>query len=80
MSISGPTNQPDSIETMLGQYREAGSVDSEGRFTLDPRRARELLREFQLAQPEFYILHLLSYAVAAGADSIEVGVGDQSVS
>lgn len=65
---------------MLGQYREAGSVDSEGRFTLDPRRARELLREFQLAQPEHYILHLLSYAVAAGAEHIEVGVGDQSVS
>lgn len=65
---------------MLGQFRAAGSVDSEGRFTLDPRRARELLREFQLAQPEYYILHLVSYAVAAGAQLIEVGVGDQSVS
>lgn len=59
------------LEQLLDDYRQNG-VDSEGHFTINPVRARELLKQFQLPEPAHYILHILSFLVGAGATSIVV--------
>lgn len=50
------------LEDFIGKLSDAG-VESEGEFTLNPERARELLRSFQLDNPYRYILHLVSFMV-----------------
>lgn len=59
------------LEQLLHEYKQNG-VDSEGQFTLNPIRARELLEQFQLPEPSHYALHLLCFLVGAGAKSIEI--------
>ena len=59
------------LEQLLHEYKQNG-VDSEGQFTLNPLRARELLEQFQLPEPSYYALHLLSFLVGAGAESIAI--------
>jgi len=61
----------DSLQALLDNLREAG-VDSEGRFTLNPARARELLEQFQLPDPAYYVLHLMSFLVGSGARELKV--------
>ncbi|MBI3929808.1 MAG: tetratricopeptide repeat protein [Armatimonadetes bacterium] len=62
------------LHDLLEELRRAGSHDSEGRFTLDAGRARSLLREHQLADPEHWVLAVLTSAIAAGANFVEVHV------
>ena len=57
------------IDELLDEYRQDG-VDSEGHFTLNPARAKELLERFQLPEPSLYILHILSFLIGAGATQI----------
>lgn len=59
------------LEQLLDDYRQNG-VDSEGHFTIDPRRARELLKQFQLPEPAHYVLHIVSFLIGAGATSVSV--------
>lgn len=47
-------------------------MDSEGHFTLNPLRARELLEQFQLPEPAHYVLHIMSFLVGCGARTIQV--------
>lgn len=68
--VAGSTRY-DSLQALLESLREQG-VDSEGRFTLDPARARELLEQFQLPDPAYYVLHLMSFLVGSGAREIKV--------
>lgn len=56
----------------LSQYLEQGHLDSHGRFTMDPVRARELLRQYVLPNPRHYVLCLVSFMVGMGARSVEV--------
>jgi tetratricopeptide (TPR) repeat protein len=56
----------------LSQYLEQGHLDSHGRFTMDPARARELLRQYVLPDPSHYVLSLVSFLVGMGARSVEV--------
>ncbi|MCA9797529.1 MAG: hypothetical protein KC910_37210, partial [Candidatus Eremiobacteraeota bacterium] len=63
------------MDRLLAQLQQEGALDSQGFFTLDPSRARELLRHFQLARPEHYVLNLVSFLVGSGARGITVTTG-----
>jgi hypothetical protein len=58
--------------------REAELVD-DGAFTLDPSKAREKLREYQLANAHGYILLLVESAWIARASSIDLSCGRTSI-
>jgi tetratricopeptide (TPR) repeat protein len=60
-----------SLDSLLDAYRTEG-IDSEGHFTLNPVRARELLEQFQLPEPAHYALHLISFLIGAGAQQLEI--------
>ncbi len=51
----------------LSPYLEQGEYDSQGRFTIDPARARELLRDYALPNPRHYVVCLVSFLVGMGA-------------
>lgn len=57
------------LDQLLHDYRQDG-VDSEGEFTLNPIRARELLEQFQLPEPAHYAVHMVSFLIGAGAKGI----------
>ena len=60
------------LSQSIAQLQQQGELDSSGRFTLDPARARQLLRDCQLSQPHHYILCLVSCLVGFGATSIRL--------
>jgi len=62
------------IGELIGELRGEGVVDSEGRFTLDPAKAREKMRRFQLADPRRYVLELVQAAHLRGATKIDVRI------
>ncbi|MBI3927257.1 MAG: hypothetical protein HY319_17095 [Armatimonadetes bacterium] len=67
------------MDQLLQGLRREGYFDSGGQFTLDPRRARELLRDFQLGSPHHYVLHLVSFAFGEGAPAIRLQVTERQV-
>lgn len=60
------------LRETLDELRRQGETDSEGEFTLDASRARELLKRFTLENPRHYILNLVAAAVGAGATAVNV--------
>lgn len=60
-----------STDDLIASLCAAGRVDSHGSFSLDPAKAREKLRTFQIAEPHRYVLHLVALAVLRGATRIE---------
>jgi len=56
----------------LSQYLEQGELDSHGKFTMDPVRARELLRDYALPNPRDYVLSLVSFLVGMKAHKVVV--------
>ncbi|MFO7561368.1 MAG: hypothetical protein R6X02_01890 [Enhygromyxa sp.] len=58
--------------------REAELVD-DGAFTLDPSKAREKLRAYQLVDPHAYILLLVETASIARASAIDISCGRTSI-
>lgn len=60
------------LDTMLGALRAAGRHETTGGFTLDAAKAREKLREFQLADPTRYVLLLVQALVLRGATQIDI--------
>ncbi len=59
------------LDQLIDELRGEGVVDSKGRFTLDPERAREKMRRFQLADPRRYVLELVQAAKLRGASTID---------
>ncbi len=59
------------LDELIDELRGEGVVDSKGRFTLDPERAREKMRRFQLADPRRYVLELVQAAQLRGASTID---------
>jgi len=55
---------------LIEGLRAEGEVDSVGRFTLDPVKAREKLQKFQLVDAHRYVLELVQAAVLRGATEI----------
>ena len=58
------------LADLLGELREAGTVESRGNFSLDLERAAQNLSRFRLPKPEFYILRLLQAGVAGKAKAL----------
>ena len=61
-----------SVDTALAQLAAEGQIDSRGRFTLDPRLAAQKLSQFTSSDPHRYALHLVAFAVSAGAEQIQI--------
>ncbi len=57
----------------LSQYLEQGQFDSQGRFTMDPARARQLLRDYALPEGH-YVLSLVCFLIGMGASAVRVQV------
>lgn len=66
-----PRTKYNTLEQLLDDYKQSG-VDSEGHFTLNPIRARELLEQFQLPEATHYLVHLVCFLVGAGAKGIAI--------
>jgi hypothetical protein len=64
---------PESAELLAGIAAE-GVLDSRGAFTLDRQKAREKLRSYQLPDPHWFVLQLVSAAHAGGATRVAVTV------
>ena len=62
------------MSELLSKLAEVGSVEARGGFTIDPEKAREKLRQYQLAEPQRYVLLLVEAAFSAGAASLEFEV------
>lgn len=62
------------IENFLKDQHRVGQDSAEGTFTVNPERAREKMREFQLANPGSYVCKIVQAAVSGGARSIDIKV------
>lgn len=69
---------PSYLQQVLAEYR-SGPVESSGTFTLDPARAREMLRRFALESPHLWVLRAVASAVESGATGIDVTARDATV-
>jgi tetratricopeptide (TPR) repeat protein len=63
------------LNQLLEQLGSQGRHHSEGQFTLSLEKALEKLKQFQLKDPNFYILNLISAAVLQGASTFRVELG-----
>ncbi len=59
------------VDHLISGLSAAGAVESVGDFTLDRDKAREKMRQFQLAEPNRYVLELVQAAVLKGATRID---------
>ncbi|MGE0493125.1 MAG: hypothetical protein AB7S38_28195 [Vulcanimicrobiota bacterium] len=66
--------RPPELDSFLEQLKSEGAKESEGAFTVDIRKAREKLREYQLASPAEFVVHLLAAGAAGRARQVEVHV------
>lgn len=57
-------------DSLIAGLVGAAEFDSEGAFSLDRDKAREKMRQFQLANPHRYVLLLVEAAVLRGATSV----------
>jgi hypothetical protein len=64
---------------LMTKLREAGALEAVGRFTLDSDKAREKLRQYQLADPHRYVLLLVEAVVLAGARKLEFEIDADDV-
>ena len=62
------------IDSLLADLVAEGTVESEGAFTLDRDKAREKMRQFQLADPLEYLLQLVRAAVLRGATALTFAI------
>ncbi len=60
----------------IDQLRSEGAFESEGRFTIGLRHAREKLRQFMGVPQDHYLVLLVSAGIARGAQSIEISRDD----
>ncbi|MCA9795920.1 MAG: hypothetical protein KC910_29130, partial [Candidatus Eremiobacteraeota bacterium] len=57
------------MQSFLAGYQEGGP-ESVGHFTLDPKKAREKMKKFQLTDPHRYVLMLAASAIVGGTEFI----------
>lgn len=62
------------IDALIADLEGEGTVESRGGFTLDRAKAREKMRQFQLADPREYLLHLVRAASLMGAQRISIDI------
>jgi hypothetical protein len=61
-------------QRLIAELRGEGRVDSTGEFTLDRDKAREKMRQFQLADARQYVLFLVQAAVLKGARRVDFAI------
>ncbi|HVI01241.1 MAG TPA: hypothetical protein VM869_21135 [Enhygromyxa sp.] len=64
---------------LIDALAQEGRFVDDGAFTLDPSKAREKLRAYQLVNAHAYILLLVESAAIAGASAIDISCGRASV-
>ncbi|MCA9691312.1 MAG: hypothetical protein KC636_17035 [Myxococcales bacterium] len=62
------------VEKLVSALHAEGELDAEGGFTIDSEKAREKLRQYQLADPRTYVLLLVQAAVLRGATTISFDI------
>jgi hypothetical protein len=67
------------MSELLAELAAAGRVEAEGGFTIDPEKAREKLRHYQLADPHRHVLLLVEAAISLGADKLEFEIDSDDV-
>jgi len=65
------------LSDLLKELQSEGSLDSQGKFSLDVSKAKDKLAEFQLENKYDYSLKLVQAAVASGASHVLVEVNNQ---
>ena len=68
------------VEALLERLRGESKLAARGSFTLDRERAREKMRQFQLADPHRWILLLVRAALLRGAGTVRIRVDAHAVS
>ena len=68
-----------SVDDLVAQLRAEGTVAAEGGFSLDREKAREKLRQFQLADPHRWVLLVVQALVDRGATSIDIEIDADDV-
>jgi hypothetical protein len=66
--------QADQVDQLISELAGEGVEESVGEFTLDRAKAREKMRQFQLADPYRYVLELVQAAVLKGATRIRFDI------
>ncbi len=64
-------NVPEPMDALIADLRGDGRLDSEGAFSMDRYKAREKMRQYQLAEPGLYVLLLVQAAIRKGATRID---------
>ena len=64
---------------LLDQLQAEGELAGRGGFSIDADKAREKLRQYQLAQPHRYVLLLVEAAVLAGASQLRFRIDSDDV-
>lgn len=67
------------MSELLQELAAAGAVEARGGFTIDPDKAREKLRQYQLADPHRYVLLLVEAAVSCAASKLEFEIDSDDV-
>ncbi|MFV8748975.1 hypothetical protein ACNOYE_00330 [Nannocystaceae bacterium ST9] len=67
------------MSELLDQLHAGGALEARGRFTLDSEKAREKLRQYQLADPHRYVLLLVEAMTLAGARKLEFSIDADDV-
>lgn len=67
------------VDAILAQLRGESEHTANGAFSLDRERAREKMRQFQLADPHRWIVLLVRAAVLRGAKHVRVSIDETSV-
>ncbi|MFH2005993.1 MAG: hypothetical protein ABI333_05335 [bacterium] len=73
MASTGETKKPE-VNAFIRGLRTDGVEHSRGSFSLDREKAREKMRQFQLADPHEYVLELVQAAVLMGATRIRFDI------
>lgn len=69
-----PAPPPSAADRMIAGLARDGVQDSAGTFTLDRDVAREKMQEYQLEDPDTYVLELVQSAVRKGASHIALDI------
>ncbi|HWB78130.1 MAG TPA: hypothetical protein VG755_24365, partial [Nannocystaceae bacterium] len=67
------------VDALLARLRDGTQHTASGTFTLDRERAREKMRQFQLADPHRWIVLLVRAALLRGATRVRVSIDASAV-
>lgn len=67
------------MSELMADLLGAGEVEGRGGFSIDAEKAREKLRQYQLANPRDYVLLLVEAAVLAGAEALAFEIDSDDV-